>query len=321
MRHLSVISIFTIGIVGTSSFLPGSASGGLRGDYFNDFTRPGGIITFDPGDLYMTRVDSLIDFWNACDCNYAWQTSNWYGVRWTGHLRIDEAGEYGFGTVCDDGSQVWLNGELIVDNGEEQWFDWEDSINEGSYTGLYPEGYGRPDSLPGPIHLTTGYHAIEVRFYDAAAYDGIEFWWLKPGSGPSDIPFYGISCYSGGINLNPATNWEIVPSDVLTDALTSVHEPTPPMPVVLHTAVPNPFNPRTVICYALSSPASVELKIYDLAGRLVRILVSGETLAAGRYEATWSGQDDTDRSMPAGIYFCKLAIPDFAVTKRLTLTR
>jgi hypothetical protein len=33
----------------------------------------------------------------------------------------------------------------------------------------------------------------------------------------------------------------------------------------------------------------VNLKVYDFAGRLVRILVAGERLPGGRHEAIWDG--------------------------------
>ncbi len=322
MRHVILFVMLSVAFFGAASHDPPLAATGLLGEYFNDFTRPNDIITFNPADLYMTRVDSLIDYWNAGDCYYQWQPSDWYGVRWTGYVRIDVAGNYGFGTLSDDGSQVWLDGTMIVDNGEEQWWEWEDSIAEGSYTGLYPDGAGPPDNLPGPLYLTTGYHAIEVRFYEARNFDGIELWWLKPGSGPSDIPYYGISCYyAGGITANASTNWEIVPPDVLTDSLVPVPEQGPALPFKLHAAAPNPFNPRTVIRYDLPQPARVDLRIYDLAGRLVRTLVNGETLAAGSHEAAWNGRDDSGRPLPAGTYICRLKVPALVATERLTLVK
>jgi hypothetical protein len=267
----------------------------------------------------MTRTDSLIDFWNACDCYYEWHpvaSTGWYGVRWTGSVRIDVAGNYAFGTMSDDGSQVWLDGNLIVDNAEEQWWDWEDSLTEGSYTGLYPEGNGRPDSLPGPLYLTTGYHAIEVRFYEARSFDGIELWWLKPGSGPSDIPYYGVSCYSGGVSANAATNWEIVPWDVLSDWPVSVREESQSDFPTAHAAVPNPFSRQTVIRYELPQASHVELRIYDVTGRRVKDLVDGP-LEAGRQAGIWDGRDNAGAPVPAGVYFYRLETHEVATAGKL----
>jgi hypothetical protein len=218
--------------------------------------------------------------------------------------------------VSDDGSQVWLDGNLIVDNAEEQWWDWEDSLTEGSYTGLYPEGVGRPDNLPGPLYLTVGYHAIEVRFYEARNFDGIELWWLKPSSGPSDIPYYGVSCYSGGISANAATNWEIVPWDVLSDWPVSVGEqPLADLPAA-HAAAPNPFRRRTVIRYNMPQASHVVLRVYDVAGRRVRHVVDGP-VESGHQTGVWDARDDAGSLVPAGVYFYRLETHEGVTTGRL----
>jgi hypothetical protein len=324
MRYLISVAVLTIVLAGLAGMTPAMAATGLLGRYYDDFSRPDDIITFADPDLVMTRIDPAIDFWNAVDCHYRWNpvaSANWYGVRWTGSLRIDMAGEYAFGTISDDGSQVWLDGELIVDNGETQWWDWEDSLYEGSYTGLYPEGHGPPDDLPGPLYLTVGHHSIEVRHFEAASYDGIELWWLKPGSGSSDIPYYGTNCGSADLSVNTATNWEIVPTSVLTDVVVATPEQAGTRLVTLHPPVPNPFNPKTRIQYDLPEPGVVDLRIHDASGRLVRTLVGSESLPAGLHEATWDGRDDSGRPVGAGVYFYRLHTPGFAGTGKMALVR
>ena len=49
---------------------------------------------------------------------------------------------------------------------------------------------------------------------------------------------------------------------------------------------PNPFNPSTVIGFALARPGRVRLRVYDVRGRLVDALVDGP-LPAGRHTVTW----------------------------------
>ena len=63
--------------------------------------------------------------------------------------------------------------------------------------------------------------------------------------------------------------------------------------VLLGRAYPNPFNPQTTIEYALPSAQNARLAVYDLSGRLVRILVDGPE-AAGRHAVVWA------RARPAG---------------------
>ncbi len=69
---------------------------------------------------------------------------------------------------------------------------------------------------------------------------------------------------------------------------------------------PNPFALSTVIAYQLAAPGSVDLRIYNAAGQLVRTLV-GRWQPAGRYSVIWNGADDRDRPVAAGLYYYCLA--------------
>ncbi len=79
---------------------------------------------------------------------------------------------------------------------------------------------------------------------------------------------------------------------------------------------PNPFNPHTTIRFDLLQQGEVTLRIFDLAGRLVDVLLEGVELPAGVHTAIWNG-----RTMPSGIYFCRMDVGEFTETKRMTLVR
>ncbi len=98
------------------------------------------------------------------------------------------------------------------------------------------------------------------------------------------------------------------------DTVTAVGDDAagPPPATTLATIFPNPFNPRTTIAF--------ELAIFDLRGRLVRLLES-DTRPIGRHQSTWDGQDDEGRAVPTGTYVCRLATPQGSHTKKLTLAR
>lgn len=197
------ISILVLGFMLICSI---SANADLLGRYYRGTNIKDGIITTDGLSIALTRIDSNIDFWDGSRyyrMNPGGLSDN-YTVEWTGYIKIDIAGEYGFGTISDDGSQVWIDGRMIMDNGEGQWYDWEDNITE------FDEG--EPNV---PVYLSAGYHSIKVRFYEGPSYDGIELWWLLPGSGVSDRPYYGTNFHGTAPTANPATNWEIIPATVL----------------------------------------------------------------------------------------------------------
>jgi hypothetical protein len=84
---------------------------------------------------------------------------------------------------------------------------------------------------------------------------------------------------------------------------------------------PNPFNPRTAIAFDLPRATRVRLEIFDPAGRRVRTLLADVTLAAGRHEIVWSGDDDRGRALPSGVYVCRLRAGDAGDRRRLTLVR
>jgi len=84
---------------------------------------------------------------------------------------------------------------------------------------------------------------------------------------------------------------------------------------------PNPFNPRTTIRFELPAVTSTSLRIYDLAGRLIRTLLDNDILEPGDHEAVWSGRDWSGSEVSAGIYFCRLEAGDFVEIKRMTLVR
>ena len=69
---------------------------------------------------------------------------------------------------------------------------------------------------------------------------------------------------------------------------------------------PNPFNPATLIAFALDRPATIDLLVYDLAGRLVKTLATREHLEAGRHELRWDGRDGRGRPLAAGTFVYRL---------------
>ncbi len=75
---------------------------------------------------------------------------------------------------------------------------------------------------------------------------------------------------------------------------------------VLHTNYPNPFHKHTSIEYELPEPASVQLVIFDVTGRRIRVLVNHTLQTAGRHQVAWDGTDEQARAVSSGIYFYSL---------------
>jgi hypothetical protein len=68
---------------------------------------------------------------------------------------------------------------------------------------------------------------------------------------------------------------------------------------------PNPFDQSTVINYSIPEQGNISLKIYDINGRLIKVLYEG-IQAGGNHSVKWNGQDDLGNQINAGMYFIKL---------------
>ena len=78
---------------------------------------------------------------------------------------------------------------------------------------------------------------------------------------------------------------------------------------------PNPFNPTTRISFDLPVSFFVNLTVYNLLGKEVKVLVN-ENLSAGKYEADFNASE-----LPGGTYFYRLRAGDFTQTKKMILIK
>jgi subtilisin family serine protease len=93
-----------------------------------------------------------------------------------------------------------------------------------------------------------------------------------------------------------------------------------PRHLSLQGAVPNPFNPATDIHFSLPHRRPVSLRIYDVAGRLVRTLIQRE-MAAGVHQERWDGRGEQGQGVASGIYYARLQAGDASRIKPMTLVR
>jgi len=78
---------------------------------------------------------------------------------------------------------------------------------------------------------------------------------------------------------------------------------------------PNPFNPKTTIVYEVKSRESISLRVFDMLGREVAMLVK-EVKEPGKYRIEWDAGNLT-----SGVYYYQLRAGEFTGTKKLLLLR
>jgi hypothetical protein len=90
---------------------------------------------------------------------------------------------------------------------------------------------------------------------------------------------------------------------------------TIPTEYVLKQNFPNPFNPATVISYAISTNSFVSVKVYDLLGNLITTLVS-RNQEAGIYKVSFTANE-----LSNGVYFYRISANGFLSTKKMLLLK
>jgi hypothetical protein len=95
--------------------------------------------------------------------------------------------------------------------------------------------------------------------------------------------------------------------------------PAIPLEYKLYQNYPNPFNPKTTIQYSISNGEHVILKVYDILGTEIEILVNEEKLP-GKYELTWDSFS-IGGQLPSGVYFYRMQAGNFVQTKKMILLK
>jgi hypothetical protein len=83
---------------------------------------------------------------------------------------------------------------------------------------------------------------------------------------------------------------------------------------------PNPFSnsTKTKISFTLSRHANVNIQIFDVTMRPVRVLLD-ELMAAGPVSIGWDGKTVDGNSLARGVYFCQIIIQDDLSPEHLVL--
>ncbi len=83
---------------------------------------------------------------------------------------------------------------------------------------------------------------------------------------------------------------------------------------------PNPFNSTTTIEFEIPQDSRVNLTIYDMLGREVKILIN-ENLNRGLHSIEWCGNDNNDRIVSSGIYFLKIKADGISRLSKLSFIK
>ncbi len=145
---------------------------------------------------------------------------------------------------------------------------------------------------------------------------------LLPGFITNDNSYFSADvfhCQNYNTHENIVQNNQVEPSK---------KDNTAPLEFSLSQNYPNPFNPVTSIKYSLKYDSYVTIKIYNIIGQLVRILVDNLE-SKGYMEIIWDGTNEYGKQVSSGIYFYKLTArqnagslsSDFIDQKKMVIIR
>ncbi len=84
---------------------------------------------------------------------------------------------------------------------------------------------------------------------------------------------------------------------------------------------PNPFNPSTTISFSVTQMFPfVTLEVYNIKDQKVKQLIH-EQLPAGQYSVVWNGEDNSEKMVSSGIYFCRLKVGNQEEIKKMILMK
>jgi hypothetical protein len=95
---------------------------------------------------------------------------------------------------------------------------------------------------------------------------------------------------------------------------------TPAVPSALrfYAPRPNPLSRETRFAFDLPRAAQVSLEVFDVHGRRVAGILSGE-MPAGHHEARWNAGGERGGRLAAGLYFARFRTPGLVDSRRLVL--
>jgi len=138
-----------------------------------------------------------------------------------------------------------------------------------------------------------------------------EFWSEKFGFLQNSSPFGGTDhklkgCIIDGVLYGDTTTITDVEEELLGISVAEYK---------LSQNYPNPFNPETKINYEVPQISNVKIEVFDVLGRVIKILIDEEK-TAGRYEIKFDAS-----SLASGIYYYRIKADEFVQTKKMILMK
>lgn len=119
------------------------------------------------------------------------------------------------------------------------------------------------------------------------------------------------------------TGWGWAIDDVSVTSATGITpDQTTPADFALAPNYPNPFNASTTIPYSISTNSHIQMAVFDIRGRLVKVLISdAQPHPAGNHSIIWNGTDENGHVLGSGVYYLRLRGENVEVVRKVTMIK
>ena len=217
-----------------------------------------------------------------------------------------------------DGSGLWDMVVARADSmGNEQWFRYYGGGREGANA---VRALSNGDYIVAGSTTTYGHQGRDI-YLLALDSDGDSLWSVAYGWAGSDYALAAKETHDGGLVLTGVSNnaktgyrnLYVLRTATLTDVGDAGASLAPYAP--FHQNYPNPFNSTTQIEFTLPSTQRVTLRLYDVLGREVAVMMN-EIQTAGQHRLTFDAS-----GLPSGVYLCRLEAGEMMQTRKMVLVK
>jgi hypothetical protein len=210
-----------------------------------------------------------------------------------------------------DPGQTYMISVHISDPGQLRWGFELTPMDQGSVTLTDPTNTQM--QMVGAAtyvkHTFTGTHDNTPDGPTAWSFD-----WTAPAVAPEQVFFFAAGNASNSSD-DPTGDYIYTASFVTRLAVSGIDDGDRIPNALALGNYPNPFNAQTNITYELPNAGSVDLQVYDIAGRHVATLVDG-VQETGAKTVTWDAA-----AVPSGIYFYRLTFDGQTHSQKMTLLK
>jgi hypothetical protein len=264
-------------------------------------------------------------------------SDNSYGVIWNGQVETWNA--YAATQTNDldrnGRDEIWIMGQafyngipkiritLFEANGNDSY----QAVGRIDFIGVFSFGAWNIQSLDvdkdgkDEVMICIDANVIILKFVGSENHQKYEIYYIKQNRIPG-ITYYGATMYDldndGGEEIiismqnYPNTGHKLLSAIYKSDSTTNVIQEVPQKAenYSLYQNYPNPFNPSTTIKFSVSDHSFVSIKVYNILGKEIKLLLE-ENLPAGVHYVQWDGKGSEGNTLSSGIYFIEMkAIPN-----------